>query len=374
MVWTGEVVIWFIRMTTDFHQRVIVGGASCSLPCTRFHPTTTKEDTLLRIIPYHKPFVPYSILFFSFAPPIDIKFHPVLHFAITTLLALLGHCLPDNMPRPTTRLSNCYVPQPLPSKEAKLISRTDRPTHSLRQLVIQSSDDSCLVELGHTKVMCRVMAPLYASSPQLPPGVQLNMDQGTLHCEVKYASQIAYPTTTLLATTPSSVDHTQVPTGRINSWIMTRETELASGLLTALSAAVPLEPYPKACVLVQITVLHDDGSVLPASIFASTVALSQANINLLDTITACSVAVVQQDDQTAWWADPTLDEMLHAKAIVTLGILPNSKDVTLWEQSGTTALSPEETNRAMDLCRDGCRTMQRFVREHLIDEFNKEQQ
>eukprot|EP00977_Amphora_coffeiformis_P025499 scaffold20209_cov182-Amphora_coffeaeformis.AAC.9 len=279
------------------------------------------------------------------------------------------------MPRPTTRLSNCYVPQPLPSKEAQPISRTDRPTHSLRQLVIQSSDDSCLVELGHTKVMCRVMAPLYASSPVLPPGVQLNMDQGTLHCEVKYASQIAYPTTTLLASTPSPVDHTQVPTGRINSWIMTRETELASGLHTALSAAVPLEPYPKACVLVQITVLQDDGSILPACILASTVALCQANVNLLDTITACSVAVVQQEDQsTVWWADPTLEEMLHAKAIVTLSVLPNSKEVTLWEQSGITALSPEETNRAMDLCRDGCRTMQRFVREHLIAEFTKEQQ
>jgi len=277
------------------------------------------------------------------------------------------------MARPTTRLSNCYVPQLLPSKETKHVSRTDRPTHSLRQLVIQSSDDdSCLVELGHTKVMCRVMVPLYASSPQLPPGVQLNMDHGTLHCEVKYASQIAYPTTTLLASTASSVDQAQVPAGRIHSWIMTRETELASGLLTALSAAVPLEAYPKACVLVQITVLQDDGSILPACILASTVALCRANVNLLDTITACSVAIIQQDFQTtAWWADPTLEEMIHAKAVVTLSILPNSKVVTLWEQSGIKALSPEETNRAMDLCRDGCRTMQRFVREHLLSEFTK---
>lgn len=301
------------------------------------------------------------------------------------------------MPRPTTRLSNCYVPQPLPSSKkdetqpTSSSSRTeDRPTHSLRQLVIQSSgdaedDSSCLVELGHTKVMCTVMAPVYATSPHLPPGVQLSMDGGTLHCEVKYASQMAYPTKTFLACTPSSVDQT-IPTGRIHSWIMTRETELASNLYTALSAAVlPLEAYPKACVLVRITVLQDDGSILPACILASTVALCRAKVNLLDTVTACSVAVVDQQQQqvttttsstttttTSWWADPTLDEiLLHAKAVVTLSVLPNSKEVTLWEQSGAAALSPEETNRAMELCRDGCRTMHRFVREHLIAEFAK---
>jgi exosome complex component MTR3 len=288
------------------------------------------------------------------------------------------------MPRLRTRLSNCYVPQPVPTSseqakgEASGKGRRDRETHALRQLVLQSSAASpsasgtCLVELGHTKILCRVLAPLMANSPYLPPSVQLSMDEGTLHCEVKYASQFAYPLATLLASTVSSTDQTPLSSGRMNSWIMTRETELSSRLSTALSSAIPLQAYPKCALLVQVTVLQDDGSLLSAALLGASVALGRARVDLLDTVTASSVALVRSEDD-AIWADPTLDESLQAKAVVTLAGWRGGKEVTLWEQSGD-ALSPEETNRALELCRDGCRTFQRFVREHLTAEFLKEEE
>lgn len=287
------------------------------------------------------------------------------------------------MPRPTTRLSNCYVPQQFDDEPSPVggVRADGRESHSLRQLVMQQSPskDSCLVELGHTKVLCHVRAPLTANSPLLPSSVNLDMDTGTLHVEVKYASPTAYPTSTLLASTVQNVDQTQQQsTGKTNSWIMTRETELSGRLHAALAAAVCLEPFAKTCVLIQLTVLQDDGSVLPACILASTVSLCLARVFLADTVTACRVAVRSDG---SLWADPTLaEESLSStsrygddkdngttttKAIVTLGLLPNSKQVTLWEQCGQ-ALSAQETNAAMDLCRDGCRTMQRFVREYLI--------
>lgn len=281
------------------------------------------------------------------------------------------------MPRPSTHLTNCYVPQQVidddePSSTSFPRSRADgRQSHSLRQLVIQSSSkDSCLVELGHTKVLCHVRAPLTANSPLLPSGINnnLQMDRGILHVECKYASQMSYPTSTLLASSVQNADqgaqNNIMSAGKMNSWLMTRETELSSRLHTALSAAVCLEPFAKTCILVQLTILQDDGSVLPACVLASTVSLCLARVFLVDTVSACRVAI--QGDGSLW-ADPTLQEEIapNAKAVVTLGLLPNSKQVTLWEQSGQ-ALSADETNKAMDLCRDGCRTMQRFVREYLI--------
>ena len=301
------------------------------------------------------------------------------------------------MPRSTIYLANCYTPQPSLAAEEQATATVpradDRATHSLRQLRIQSSSSgascSCLVELGHTKVLCQVWAPLYANAPQLPPSIALDMEQGTLHCQVQYAAQISYPTAAYGASTASALDGAQASSAnnRFTSWIMTRETSLSSSLHTALAAAVPLEPYPKACILVQVTVLSDDGSILPTCILASTVALVKARVALLDTVTACTVAVVvvpydhenkdkqqqkqQQSSLQEYWADPTLNESLHAKALVTLCIMPSSKEVTLWEQTGG-ALSPQETNKAMDLARDGCRTLQRFVREHILAEFAKE--
>jgi exosome complex component MTR3 len=83
-------------------------------------------------------------------------------------------------------------------------------------------------------------------------------------------------------------------------------------------------------------------------------------------------------------ADPTLEEMSIADSVITIGIMPNWKEVTLWEQwsggggdsggddvdtSNTSilgAVSLETTNEAVNLCRAGCRTMHKFLREHLI--------
>jgi len=287
------------------------------------------------------------------------------------------------MVRQTAKLSNCYVPLPVSAsrgalrkdKKELLATRdsgdgqTTRSEHSLRRLllqsnVIESAAGSALVEIGHTKVICQVIGPITSASKDMPPNLLLNMEEGVLHCQVRYAPHIGYPTAALVNNSVSTMDQSNqlLSSGKVTSWTITRETDLASRLSDSLAAAVPVKQYPKCAILVQVTVLQDDGSILPACITAASIALAGAAIEIYDLVTASTVAVVQDRPL----ADPTLEEIEVADAVVTLALMPNWKEVTLWEQSG--GLSPEQANRAMELCRDGCRTMHRFLREHLIQE------
>lgn len=115
---------------------------------------------------------------------------------------------------------------------------------------------------------------------------------------------------------------------------------------------------------VEITVLQNDGSLLSACIAASTLALMDARVELYDIVTCCQVVVINNGDGQSpiLLADPTLAEEEAANATVTLALMPNWKEVTLWQQSGR-PVPPA----AMDLCRDGCRTLLRFLRQHLMD-------
>jgi exosome complex component MTR3 len=294
------------------------------------------------------------------------------------------------MVRTAAKLSNCYVPLPLSSLNKLSVSKdkskrklpterdsgdggeTKRNEHSLRRLflesgVIQSAAGSALVELGHTKVIAQVIGPVTASSDQVPSFLELSMEEGTLHCEIKYAPHTGFPASSLLAASVSTMDHhstNQLSSGKINMWTITRETDLSSRLSSALAAAVPLKQYPKCALILKVTVLQDDGNVLAACIAAASLALVDAAVEVYDLVTCGSVAVMQGGELLL--ADPDLAETEAADAVVTLAVLPNWKEVTLWEQSGS--LSPDKANQAMELCRDGCRTMHRFTREHLLEQ------
>lgn len=279
------------------------------------------------------------------------------------------------MKKPEFKLSNCYVPLELPAQEASEKNerqsgddQTTRASHSLRRIHIDShvlQSGSALVELGHTKVICQVTSPVYAASPLIPSSLQLSVDEGTLYCEVNYLPHASYPTSRILAAsaTPLDQSHQQFSSSRVNTWRLSRESDLSARLLSALQAAVPLQQYPKCCIRVQVTVLQDDGSVLPACVAAASVALTQASVELYDLVTSCQVAVRPDG---VLLADPDLDEEESAEAVVTLALLPNWKEVSLLEQSGK--LSQAQTNEAIALCRDGCRTMHRFLRDHLLQQ------
>ena len=107
-------------------------------------------------------------------------------------------------------------------------------------------------------------------------------------------------------------------------------------------------------------------------------ALVDAQVELRDVVTSCTVAVVDKsdnnnndddddDDRWMYLADPTEREVTSSSdnvALICLAMTPNHKEVTLWSQSGR--LSSDMASHAMELCRDGCRTMHKFMRESWI--------
>ena len=283
------------------------------------------------------------------------------------------------MPKVIPPLSNCYFPQPLPSDpDEKATSALDpslifqartkvdkRQFHEFRQLVLQTSvvgsaSGSSHVELGHTKVICEVKGPLTLGHPDLPTSsTQPQMEEGTLAINVHYISQISVPLSSIQRESVTSVDRFTDVTNNMSN-IISHETDLAARLQNAVSGSIPLKQYPKCVLFLQLHVLQDDGSILEACIAAISLALADAGVEVYDLVTACTVAI----HRDTLYVDPTREETSAADAIISLAMMPQWKEVTMWNQRGK-ALNASQSNQALQLCRQGCHTMSLFLQEHL---------
>lgn len=119
--------------------------------------------------------------------------------------------------------------------------------------------------------------------------------------------------------------------------------------------------------------MQGGGSDFPACVTAASLALADAGVEIYDLVSSCSVAVVRKEnygiqinncDSFYLLADPTDEETQKADGIVTLSILPNWKEVTLWDQTGR--LPAHLSSEALELCRDGCTTIYEFMRQCLV--------
>jgi len=277
------------------------------------------------------------------------------------------------MPRPPARLAHCYVPLMMNPDGITSCVRTDRKTDELRQLCLETgvladpAIGSSLVELGHTKVLCQIS--LNFSHPDTSP------DMGCLDCKVQFAAHIGIVESAVRSQTVQPLD-SFVSSGRFQSDTMTRESSLSVQLHSALVSVLRLEDFPKCALMVHTTVLQDDGSVLSTCITAASLALADAKVEMLDFVTSCTVAVIENErreedgdgdevmaisEEPLFLADPTEAERSKATAVICLAMTPNLKEVTLWSQSGR--LNTIHANHAIDLCRSGCRTIHKFMRE-----------
>lgn len=255
-----------------------------------------------------------------------------------------------------SKLSNCYFPVKVVSqttveeRQAQLVdNRTNgdgepRTKETLRRLCLETSimssrAGSSLVELGHTKVICQVSVGA--------DGNHALVETGVLQIRVVLVAGNMAPQSTV-----STLD------GNVRKQsLQTAQVDMEARIHAALLPALNLADYPKAVIQVELTILQNDGSLLSAGLMAATLALTDARVELYDIVTCCEVVVIGDN----LLADPTLAEEQAASAKVTLAIMPNWKEVTLWQQSG-----PAPTD-AMNLCRDGCRTLNRFLRQHLME-------
>jgi exosome complex component MTR3 len=220
------------------------------------------------------------------------------------------------------------------------------------------------VELGHTKVLCQVS--LSFSHPDSTP------DMGCLDCKVQFAPHIGMVESTVRSQAVLPLD-SMVSAGKLQSDTMARESSLSKQLHSALVSVLKLEDFPKCALMVHVTILQDDGSVLTTCITAASLALADARVEMLDLVTSCTVAVIEnerkgvtegdgfEEDEPLFLADPTEAERSQATAVICLAMTPNLKEVTLWSQSGR--LNAMHANHAIDLCRSGCRTIHKFMRE-----------
>jgi len=156
------------------------------------------------------------------------------------------------------------------------------------------------------------------------------------------------------------------------------ETYLSHRLSEALSPSViSLDEVMKSkmCIEVYVEVLQSDGGVFNAAVVGASLALADAGIAMRDVVCAASAAVMKiednNDDDTkkkkkvkyVAIADPTEDEILQASGVVTIALMPNWREVTVWDQFGKMPLSA--STEAMELTRDGCVTGHMFIKNCL---------
>lgn len=260
-------------------------------------------------------------------------------------------------------LSNCYTPLVV-NKTLESLSQRDRQVRAeqcrtngdgqvrsavqLRRIhlavdVSTSSLGSALVELGHSKVLCCITHGNVTLA---------NVEEGVVDVQVDWApnfGRMALPEVTGL----------DQHVGRTAS-TKTLAVEYAAKIKEAIvPAMVSLQSLPKTVISVRLTILQDDGSILSACIMATSLALSNASFEMYDLVSSCTVCCMENG---ASLVDPTTEELEVSSGSLTLTMLYGWKEVTLWQQTGLV----DSTSTAMELAKEGCRTLSKFMRECLV--------
>eukprot|EP00970_Alexandrium_tamarense_P010497 scaffold2151_cov178-Alexandrium_tamarense.AAC.14 len=281
------------------------------------------------------------------------------------------------------------------SRSSKRGPRTLRQLHLARSILSQSTGSS-LVECGHTKLIVSVRGPRPANCGGLNGG-----NGGGLICEVRYMPHIGIRMETLarhslshdFSKSSSSSTGARIPRDSLSTSQDTSnlssggalcapaafldESYLSHRLQEALAPAVVLmDNENKMCIEVFVQVLQSDGGVFGAAVMGASLALVDAGVGMRDVVCGSSAAVmkvVEEGDgakngtksKYVAIADPSEDEILQASGVVTIAIMPNWREVTVWDQFGK--MPVESSQEAMELAREGCVTMHKFLKKCVLD-------
>ncbi|KAL9182388.1 hypothetical protein ACHAXT_013040 [Thalassiosira profunda] len=268
-------------------------------------------------------------------------------------------------------------------------AKQTRGPRGLRQLhlsrgILSQSTGSALVEWGHTKLVVSVRGPRPVNCSSLNAA----NGGGGLVCEVRYLPHVGIRPETLARHSLSSDFSSKTPAGaRIPRDALGSASDLSplsSGGAPGAPAAFLDEAYlsrrlrealapaamvdscgGKVCVEVFVEVLQSDGGVFNAAVVGASLALADAGVGLRDVVCAASAAVVKTGKLYHAIADPTEDEILQASGVVTIAMMPNWREVTVWDQFGK--MSIESSKEALELARDGCATMHKFLKNCLTN-------
>src|SRR5216683_101365 len=186
--------------------------------------------------------------------------------------------------------------------------------------VLDKADGSAYIEQGKNKILVAVYGPREAH----PKHIALP-DRAVIRCRYHMA--------------PFSVDE------RKNPAPSRREIEISKVIREALQPALIVEDYPRAAIQIYVEVLQSDGGSRVAGVTASSLALSDAGINMRDLVVGCAAGIV--DGQVVLDLNDTEDK--EGSGDMPVAFMPNLNQVTLLQVDGL--FTHDEFKEALELAK-----------------------
>ncbi|CAM9652108.1 unnamed protein product [Chrysoparadoxa australica] len=209
---------------------------------------------------------------------------------------------------------------------------------------VTQSAGSAYMEMDHTKVVCAVYGP--HASRRMDTAFS---EEGQLRCDVRFA--------------PFASKEFGAGNGFSDAQSL-KEKELSAMLKETLEGSIHLQVLTKSVVDVYVVILQVDGGELGAAVTCASLALADAGIELVDLVTACSVSVQKQSQNTCLLLDPTLAEEQSESGNIMVAVMPSSQEVMQWRQTGR--MGGKDTVTALELCLDGCASVHAMMRAALL--------
>jgi len=197
--------------------------------------------------------------------------------------------------------------------------------------VFEQADGSAYLEMGHTNVLAAVFGPHEVSRGPGGKHRQTSLhDRAYVNCQYSQA-------------TFSTIERKRKPRADI------RSLELTNNIREIFDNVILTSLFPNSQIDIFLEVLQSDGSNMSACINAATLALIHAGIPIKDFVTSCSATII--DEKTL--VDVShFEESTSNLPVLTLSILPKSKQIVSMESSGRIPLDLIE--RIIDSAVLGC--------------------
>ena len=203
---------------------------------------------------------------------------------------------------------------------------------------LKNADGSAYIEFGKNKIVAAVYGP-----KEVHPKHMVLPDRALIRCRYHMA--------------PFSVDE------RKNPAPSRREIEISKVIREALEPALIAEDYPRAAIQIFVEVLQSDGGSRVAGITASSLALSDAGINMRDLVVGCSSGIV--DGQVVLDLNDTEDK--EGSGDMPVAFMPNLNQVMLLQVDGI--YTPENFRKAFELAMTGGRMVYEMQRKALLEKY-----
>ncbi|QRW10724.1 mRNA transport regulator 3 [Ceratobasidium sp. AG-Ba] len=220
--------------------------------------------------------------------------------------------------------------------------RTSRKNDEIRPIFLQlglvsQANGSAYIETGKTKIAVAVYGPR-----EIKAGSAYN-ETGRLKVEVKFS--------------PFACVQRRAPIRDAES------PGLASQIHQSILPSVRLELFPKAQIDIYVHIIEIDGmeSGVGAGATAASAALADAGIEMLGLAISCTSAMVDGEILV----DPSGDEAMAAKGLVTVTCLPALGTVTNVVQTGL--VSADTVIQCMNICAKQCEDIHFVVAQSLLE-------